>query len=83
MTALIKNIMKDCNSLLVFVNSVHYKMINEYWIPQDKSGISLKKATEVPPRLLSEKDDELIEKHAIMDVTIKSFLKSFIVVGFV
>jgi len=67
MTALLKNVLKGCFSVIAFVGSPHYNMIRDYWTPPP-DGINFTQASTIPRRLVNETDEMLIEKQAIFDV---------------
>jgi hypothetical protein len=71
MTAVLKNVLRTCFSVLIFVGSPHYVPIQKYWIPPPE-GINYTQATTVPKRILNETDEHLIEKQAIFDVLLET-----------
>ena len=78
MASLLSSIMKEtdkCKSILAFVGSIHYKGVKECWnkIPIQSSLMTNESSGGIPPRIKYETDEELIEKHALMDVSIKTY----------
>jgi len=71
MTALLKNILKGCFSVLAFVGAPHYNMIRDYWTPPP-NGINFTQASTIPNRIPNETDEVLIEKQAIFDVLLQT-----------
>jgi len=66
--------MKDCDSLLAFVGSIHYEMIKSNWdelLNQKEDNYisyNMGNISAIPKRILEETDEELIEKQALLDV---------------
>ncbi len=67
MSAMLKNVLKACYSVLAFVGAPHYYPIQKYWVPPPE-GVNFTTATTIPKRIMNESDEDLIEKQAIFDV---------------
>jgi hypothetical protein len=67
MAAMLKDILKACYSVLVFVGHPHFIPIQKYWTPPPE-GVNFTLATTIPKRILNETDDDLIEKQTIFEV---------------
>jgi hypothetical protein len=52
--------------MIAFVGLQHYLPITNYWIPPP-NGVNITEATSIPDRIRTEKDEDLIEKHALLD----------------
>ncbi len=66
MAALLKEAFQAATSICAFVGAHHYVPIQKYWV-EAPYGISIEQATRIPDRITGEKDEELLEKHALMD----------------
>lgn len=71
MSALLKNILKACYSVVAYVGQPHFTPIQKYWIPPP-DGINFTTASTIPKRIINETDEDLIEKQAIFDVLLNS-----------
>lgn len=71
MTAMLKDVLKACYSVLAFVGHPHLVPIQKYWTPPPQ-GVNYKLATTIPKRILNETDEDLIEKQAIFDVMLET-----------
>lgn len=71
MTAMLKEAFQASTSIVAMVEMHHYSPMISYWEPPPH-GINYTEATRVPPRVPGETDEEVIEKHAIMDVMLSS-----------
>jgi hypothetical protein len=71
MAAMLKDILKACYSVLVFVGHPHFIPIQKYWTPPPE-GVNFTLATTIPKRILNETDDDLIEKQAIFEVLLNT-----------
>jgi hypothetical protein len=66
-SAILKNVLKACVSVLAFVGSPQFYPVQKYWIPPPE-GINYTTACFIPKRIFNETDEELIEKQVIFDV---------------
>lgn len=66
MAALLKETFQAATSICAFVGAHHYVPIQKYWV-EPPYGVNIYQATRIPERISGEKDEELIEKHALMD----------------
>ena len=71
MTAMLKESFQAAVSIVAMVEMPNYNPIIDYWQPPPH-GINFTEATRVPPRIRGETDEEIIEKHAIMDIMLSS-----------
>lgn len=65
-TAMLKEAFQASISMVAFVGIHQYVPIQQYWEPAPH-GINYSEATRIPDRILGERDEELIEKHALLD----------------
>jgi len=81
MTGVLNQLMKETDSVIGFVGSPHFEQIQSLWDQQ----ISFESALKVPDRIVSESENDLIEKQAIFDVLMDSRLwsESYIVNPFI
>lgn len=66
LTALLKEALQACTSITGFVGGHHIYPIKSYWVPPP-NGINFSEATRIPDRISNETDEDLIEKHALLD----------------
>lgn len=66
LTAILKEAFQACVSINAFVGSHHINPIRSYWIPPP-NGINFSEATRIPDRVGNETEEDLIEKHALLD----------------
>lgn len=66
MTALLKESFQAATSVGAFIGAHHYVPIQRYWIGPPY-GVNFSQATRVPDRVQGERDEELIEKQALLD----------------
>lgn len=66
MTAMLKEAFQAATSVTAFVAAHHYVPIQKYWVDAPY-GVNFTQATRVPERITGEKDEELVEKHALLD----------------
>ncbi len=67
MSALLKNVLKACYSVVAYVGHPQFLPIQKYWIPPPE-GVNFTTSCTIPKRILNETDEDLIEKQAIFDV---------------
>ncbi len=81
MTGVLNQLMKEVDSVIAFVGSPHFEQIQNLW----GQKISFESVLQVPDRIVSEKENDLIEKQAIFDVLMDSRLwsESYIVNPFI
>lgn len=65
-TAMLKEAFQAATSIVAFVGIHQYVPIQQYW-EGAPYGINFTEATRIPERMQGEKDEELIEKHALLD----------------
>ena len=80
MAAMLKESFQAATSICAFVGAHHYVPIQKYWVDAPY-GVNIYQATRIPERISGEKDEELIEKHALMDSLLekRAWGQSFIV----
>ena len=66
LTAMLKEALQACTSINAFVGSHHIFPVKSYWIPPP-NGINFSEATRIPEKITGETDEDLIEKHALLD----------------
>ncbi len=66
MTALLKESFQSSISMVSFIGTHHVNPIKSYWVPAP-NGINFTEATRIPDRKPEETDEDLIEKHALLD----------------
>lgn len=66
LTAMLKEALQACTSITAFVGTHHINPIKSYWVPPP-NGINFSEATRVPDKIQGETDEDLIEKHALLD----------------
>lgn len=71
MSAMLRNILKTCPSVLAYVGSPHFLPIQNYWIGPP-NGVDFKTVVTIPKRIIHESNEDLIEKQAIFDVLLNS-----------
>lgn len=65
-TAMLKEAFQAATSIVAFVGIHQYVPIQQYW-EGAPYGINYTEATRIPDRIKGERDEELIEKHALLD----------------
>ena len=71
MTAILKESFQAATSIVSLVGSEHAVPIKRAWIPPP-NGINFTEATRVSERIEGETDEDLIEKHALLDSLLES-----------
>jgi hypothetical protein len=66
MTALLKESFQAATCIVAFVGRHHVSPIQNSWVPPP-NGINMTEATRIAERRLGETNEELIEKHALLD----------------
>ena len=66
MTALLKESFQAAENICGIVQNCHVDPIAQYWIPPP-NGINFAEATRIPERKIIETDEDMIEKHALLD----------------
>ena len=66
MAAMLKESFQAATSIVAYVGIHHFLPIDHHWegAPQ---GVNIAEATRIPERILGETEEELIEKHALLD----------------
>jgi len=70
MTAMLKESFQAATSIVAFVGLNSFVPIKEYW-EGAPYGINFTEATRIPDRIRGESDEDLIEKHAMMDALLE------------
>ena len=68
---MLKRAFTGAQNIAAFVGVHHTKPIQNYWLPPP-DGINYTEASRIPDRLPGETDQQLIEKHAIMEVMLET-----------
>lgn len=66
MTAILKESFQAATSMVAMVGAQHFVPIQQYWEPVPY-GINYSEAIRIPTRMIGERDEDLIEKHALLD----------------
>jgi len=66
MTAMLKEAFQAATSVAAYVGIHHYVPIQNYWEPAPY-GINFTEASRIPTRIHGERDEDLLEKHALLD----------------
>lgn len=65
-TAMLRESFQAATSIVAMVGIHQYVPIQQYW-EGPPHGINFEEATRIPTRIVGERDEELIEKHALLD----------------
>lgn len=71
MTGLLKSVFQAAEVVNAYVGIPHLQPIKHYWV-DPPLGINYSEATRIPPRRPGETDENLIEKHALLDVLLET-----------
>eukprot|EP01016_Furgasonia_blochmanni_P055040 TRINITY_DN9140_c0_g3_i1.p1 TRINITY_DN9140_c0_g3~~TRINITY_DN9140_c0_g3_i1.p1 ORF type:complete len:320 (-),score=66.94 TRINITY_DN9140_c0_g3_i1:120-1079(-) len=70
MTALLKESFQAATCIVAMVGIHHFNPVQRYWQPPPH-GINYEEATKIPSRIRGDTDENVIEKHAILDVLLE------------
>jgi hypothetical protein len=70
-TALLKEAFPSAMQTAAFVGAAHYVPLQRYWVGPP-AGINYTQATQVPPKIATETEEDLIEKQALFDLLLDS-----------
>lgn len=66
-TALLKEVFPSAMQTAAFVGAAHYVPTQRYWVGPP-AGVNYTQATQIPPKIIAETEEDLIEKQALFDL---------------